>query len=59
MAPDMLCQTLNTAPGTVASAREGKEVAARLVASPEFYIPTSIEIAFFFASGTFKNAAIT
>ena len=51
MAPEMLCQTLKTAPGTVASASDGNEVAARLVARPEFCIPTSIAIAFFLESG--------
>ena len=51
IAPDRLCQTLKMAPGTVASAKEGNEVAARLAASPEFCIPTSIAMAFFLASG--------
>ena len=42
IAPDMLCQTLNMAPGTVAIASEGNEVDAMEVARPEFCIPTSI-----------------
>ena len=46
----MLCQTLKTAPGTVASASDGNEVAARLVARPEFCMPTSIAMAFFLES---------
>lgn len=45
MAPDTLCQTLNTAPGTVASGYAAKWTAAREDASPEFCIPTSIDTA--------------
>ena len=45
IAPDMLCQTLNMAPGTVAIASEGNEVDAREAAKPEFCIPTSMLMA--------------
>ena len=43
----MLCQTEKMAPGTVAIARPENAVAARLVASPEFCIPISMESDFF------------
>lgn len=45
----MLCHTENMAPGTVAMARAENAVAARLVASPEFCMPISME----------RNIAIT
>ena len=41
----MLCHTENTAPGMVASGYCAKCAAARLVARPEFCMPTSMEIA--------------
>ena len=53
IAPDILCQTEKTAPGTVAMARSGKALAARLVASPEFCIPISIDRARVFAEPDF------
>ena len=40
-APEILCQTLKTAPGTEAMARAENCEDARLQASPEFCIPTS------------------
>ena len=54
IAPDILCQTENIAPGTVAMARFEKAVFARLVASPEFCIPISIESAFVFCGVSLK-----
>ena len=47
MPPDMLCHTEKIAPGTVAMAKLGKDVIAKEVANPEFCIPISIDIAFF------------
>ena len=47
MAPEMLCQTENIAPGTVAMGIFGKALDASEAASPEFCIPISIETAFF------------
>ena len=49
IAPDILCHTLNTAPGIVANGYWANAVAARDVAKPEFYIPTSIATAFLLA----------
>ena len=49
-APEILCHTEKTAPGTVAMGRPEKAVDARDVASPEFCIPTSMESAFFFGA---------
>jgi hypothetical protein len=46
----MLCQTLKRAPGIVANGYAAKCMVARLLAKPEFCIPTSIEIALFFVS---------
>ena len=43
--PEKLCQTENIAPGTVANGKAAKCSAASEVASPEFCMPTSIEIA--------------
>ncbi len=47
-APEMLCQTENTAPGIVARGKEAKWRTAREEARPEFCIPTSMLIAIFF-----------
>lgn len=56
-APEMLCHTLNTAPGTVAIAIAWKCVAARLQASPEFCIPTSMLTAFALSCPIFRSLA--
>ena len=50
--PEILCHTLKIAPGIAATAP--KCIIARDVASPEFCIPTSIEIAFDLAISIFK-----
>ena len=42
-APEMLCHTLNTAPGTAASGMAAKCTVASEVARPEFYMPTSMD----------------
>ena len=42
IAPLMLCQTLNTAPGMVAKGKAAKCITANEVAKPEFCIPTSM-----------------
>lgn len=42
-APEMLCHTLNTAPGTAASGIVAKWTVAREVARPEFCMPTSMD----------------
>ena len=47
-APAMLCQTLNTAPGTAAIGIVAKCVCASVQASPEFCIPTSTDTAVLF-----------
>ena len=46
IAPEMLCHTEKIAPGTVAIASDENAVPARLVASPEFCMPISMESAF-------------
>ena len=51
IAPEKLCHTLNKAPGMVASGYAAKCMVARLLASPEFCMPTSMDIALFFGSG--------
>ena len=51
----MLCHTEKIAPGTVAIARFGNAVPARLVASPEFCILISMESAFVFAGGSLRS----
>jgi hypothetical protein len=51
MAPLMLCHTLKMAPGMVARGYKAKWVAARLLAKPEFCMPTSIDIALRLARG--------
>ncbi len=43
--PEKLCHVENIAPGTAASGNAAKCVAASDVASPEFCMPTSMEIA--------------
>ena len=43
--PEILCQTLKIAPGSVASGLVAKFAVARETASPLFCIPTSIAIA--------------
>ena len=48
IAPEILCHTLKTAPGIVANGYCAKCTVAREVASPEFCIPTSMEIALHF-----------
>lgn len=45
MVPLILCQTLNIAPGIVASGNVAKCNTAKLEANPEFCIPTSMLIA--------------
>ena len=42
-APEMLCHTLNTAPGTAASGMLAKCTVASELASPEFCMPTSMD----------------
>ena len=54
-APLMLCHTLNIAPGMVARGKAAKWVAARLLASPEFCIPTSMAIALRLGSGMCRS----
>ena len=51
----MLCHIENIAPGTVAIDNVEKVVVARLVASPEFCMPISIESAFVFDEFIFKT----
>ena len=58
MPPDILCHTEKIAPGTVAIAKLGKDVIAKEVANPEFCMPISIDIAFFFAVFMCKRDAI-
>ena len=53
-APEMLCHTENTAPGMVASGYWAKWAAARLVARPEFCIPTSMEMARHLVESSFR-----
>ena len=53
----MLCQTENTAPGMAASGYSAKCVVARLVARPEFCMPTSMEIARHLVVSSFKSFA--
>ena len=53
-APDILCHIEKIAPGTVAIDNDEKAVFARLVASPEFCIPISIERAFVLDAFNFK-----
>ena len=55
IAPEILCHTEKTAPGTVAIARFGNAVPASDVASPEFCIPISIDNAFFLEAGSLSN----
>ena len=57
--PEMLCQTENMAPGTVAIARVGNVVAAKLEARPEFCMPISIDRAFVFAGLSLSDFPIT
>ena len=54
-APEIECQTQETADATAASGIAGKCFVARTVASPAFCIPTSIEIVRRFA--VLKRAA--
>ena len=56
--PDILCHTEKMAPGTVAMAKLGKDVIAKEVANPEFCIPISIDMAFFWAVFMCKMEAI-
>ena len=58
IAPDILCHTLNIAPGTVAIAKFGKAFVAKLEARPEFYIPTSIAIVFLWRKFSPKSFTI-
>ena len=51
----MLCHTEKIAPGTVAIASVLKEEAARLVAKPEFCIPTSTHKALVFAALSLRS----
>lgn len=45
MLPEKLCHTENMAPGTAARGNKAKCVVASEVASPEFYMPTSMAMA--------------
>ena len=58
IAPEILCQALKIAPGSVARARDGKQEAASVEAMPEFCIPTSMEIALRLAGGILKTVPI-
>ena len=57
IAPDTLCQTLNTAPGMVASGYWAKCTVASDVARPEFCIPTSIDTARHLVEDIFSKRA--
>ena len=58
IAPEILCQALKIAPGTVARARDGKQEAASVEAMPEFCIPTSMEMALRLAGDILKTVPI-
>ena len=58
IAPDMLCHTEKTAPGTVAIAMSGKAEPASEVARPEFCMPISMATAFLRGRSILKRTAI-